>query len=132
MSNLIWLHPDCLSASNPAYSKYPGTPAMFVFDETEIAEEEWSLKRIAFLYETLLELPVEIDRGNVVEKLLTRKPAKIITVASVNPRFAQHVRELERFAKVEVLPAEPFVDCPSNIDLKRFSRYWKRVEPMLF
>ncbi|MBM3760015.1 MAG: hypothetical protein FJW36_07185 [Acidobacteria bacterium] len=132
MSELIWLHPDCLTANNPAFAKYPQVPSLFVFDEEEIAEEEWTLKRIAFLYETLLELPAEIDRGKVVEKLLARRPSKIVTVSSVNPRFAQYVRALERAVKVEVLAAEPFVDCPANVDLKRFSRYWKRVEPMLF
>lgn len=132
MSDLIWLHADCLAADNPAYLKYPQAPALFVFDEDEIAAEAWTLKRIAFLYETLLEMPAEIDRGNVVERVLSRRPSRIITVDSVNPRFREQVRQMERGARVEVLPAVPFVDYRGNLDLKRFARYWKRVEPVVF
>lgn len=132
MSDYIWLHPDCLSSDNPAFLKYPKVPALFVFDDSEIEDEQWSLKRIAFLYETLLELPVEIERGDVVERILGRNPSRVITVASVNPRFAVYLKQLERKVEVQVLAAEAFVDCPDTVDLKRFSRYWKRVEPMLF
>ncbi len=132
MKELIWLHPDCLGAENPAYRKYPAAAALFVFDEIEIEGEAWSLKRIGFLYETLLELPCEIERGSVVEKLLARRPGKIVTVASVNPRFAEQVRQLEGRTTVEVLPAVPFVDYRGQLDLKRFAKYWKKVEPVVF
>ncbi|MBZ2183719.1 MAG: hypothetical protein K7J46_03335 [Bryobacter sp.] len=132
MTPLLWLHPDCLSLSSPAWVRYPGAPALFVFDEAEIEAEQWTLKRIAFLYETLLELPCEIERGSVVERLLARRPARIVTVGSVNPRFRDAVRQLERAVPVEVLPAVPFVDYRGTLDLKRFARYWKRVEPILF
>jgi hypothetical protein len=133
---LIWVHPDCLSASNPAFQKYPQAPALFVFDEEEIEAEAWSLKRIAFLYECLLEMPVEIRRGVVVAELTKALRAlglkKIVTVHSVNPRFAEQRRRLEMAIPVEVLPAVPFVDYRGTLDLKRFSRYWKRVEPIVF
>ena len=132
MSECIWLHPDCLAADNPAYLKYPKADALFVFDEDEIEAEEWSLKRIAFLYETLIELPAEIERGNVVARLLEKRPTKIVTVDSVNPRFPTYVKKLEAIVPVEVLPAVPFVHYRGNLDLKRFSRYWKRVEPIVF
>lgn len=141
---LIWVHPDCLSASNPAFQKYQQAPALFVFDEEEIEAEAWSLKRIAFLYECLLEMAVdrtvhgtvEIRRGVVVTELSNALRSlglkKIVTVNSVNPRFAEQRRRLETAIAVEVLPAVPFVDYRGNLDLKRFSRYWKRVEPIVF
>ena len=132
MNELIWLHPDCLARDNPAYLKYPKANALFVFDEDEIEAEEWSLKRIAFLYETLIELPTEIERGNVVARLLEKRPTKIVTVDSVNPRFHAYVKKLQAQLPVEVLPAVPFVNYRGNLDLKRFSRYWKRVEPIVF
>jgi hypothetical protein len=135
-SELIWVHPDCLSVSNPAFQKYPQAPALFVFDEEEIETEAWSLKRIAFLYECLLEMPVEIARGVVVAELSQALRSlglkKIVTVHSVSPRFAELRRRLEMAIPVEVLPAVPFVDYRGNLDLKRFSRYWKRVEPLVF
>ena len=132
MSEWIWLHPDCLAADNPAYLKYPKANALFVFDEDEIEAEQWSLKRLAFLYETLIELPTEIERGNVVARLLEKRPTKIVTVDSVNPRFQAYVQKLEPLVPVEVLQAVPFVDYRGSLDLKRFSRYWKRVEPVVF
>jgi hypothetical protein len=132
MSTLIWLHPDCLAADNPAYLKYPRAEALFVFDVAEIEAEQWTLKRIAFLYETLIELPTEIERGDVVAQLLAKTPSKIVTVDSVNPRFQQQLRELQKAVTVEVLPAVAFVDYRGHLDLKRFSRYWKRVEPIVF
>ena len=132
MSELIWLHPDCLSTANPAFEKYPGAQALFVFDEAEIEAECWSLKRIAFLYETLLEMPTKIERGDPVERILALKPAKVVTVASLNPRFEEQRRRLAALVPVEVLAAVPFFDYAGKIDLKRFSRYWQRVEAMLF
>jgi len=132
MNELIWLHPDCLAADNPAYLKYPMAKALFVFDEDEIETEQWTLKRIAFLYETLIELPAEIERGDVAAKLLARRPEKIVTVESVNPQFRDCLKQLEAVVPVEVLAAVAFVDYRGSLDLKRFSRYWKRVEPIVF
>lgn len=109
---------------------------MFVFDEAELESEAWALKRIQFLYETLLELPCSIDRGDVATKLLSHLKevgaSRIVTVESVNPRFAVLVRKLRTAVDVEVLPSPAFVDYRGNLDLKRFSRYWKRVEPVVF
>jgi hypothetical protein len=133
---LVWIHADCLAADNPALLKYPDARAVFVWDEEEIEAERWTLKRIQFLYECLLEMPVEIHRGPVtgrLAELLTGSEAvKIATVDSVNPRFRAQRKELEKSFTVEVLPAVPFVDYRGNLDLKRFSRYWKRVEPVVF
>jgi hypothetical protein len=133
---LIWLHADCLSAKNPAFQEYPGAHALFVLDEAEIEDEAWSLKRVQFLYECALEIPCEIRRGDVAGEVMARARelgvAKIVTVDSVNPRFAAQRKALERFFVVEVLAAEPFVDYRGHLDLKRFSRYWKRVEPVVF
>lgn len=132
MQELIWVHPDCLAADNPAFQRYPQATALFVFNEVEIAAEQWTLKRIAFLYETLLELQCGIERGDVVEKLLKTGASKIVTVASVSPQFLELVHRLRTSVDVEILPTVAFVDYRGSLDLKRFSRYWKRVEPVLF
>ncbi len=125
-----WLHPDALHLLEP------GLPAIFVFDEDEIEAEAWSLKRIQFLYESLLELPVEIARGNVcmeVARFAAEQQADTVIVEdSVNPRFAVQLRELRKSLRVDLRPPEPFVDYRGTLDLKRFARYWKRVEPILF
>ncbi len=134
-SELIWLHADCLSATNPAFRRYPEAAAIFVFDEEEIEAEAWTLKRIQFLYECLLEIPADLARGNVAELIVERAKssaaAKVVTVDSVNPSFALQKAAIEKHVPVEVLPADSFVDLRGPVDLRRFSRYWKKAEPML-
>ncbi len=132
MQELIWLHPDCLGVDNPAFVRYPKAKAMFVFDEAEIDAEQWTLKRIVFIYETLLEMECSIERGDVVEKLIEAGASKIVTVAGVSPRFRELAAKLQTRLTLEILPAVEFVDYCGSLDLKRFSRYWKRVEPVLF
>jgi predicted TIM-barrel fold metal-dependent hydrolase len=130
VSAIQWLHPDAMHLVDTEL------PAIFVFDEAEIEAEAWTLKRIQFLYETLLELPVEIARGDVaaeVARFAERHQAgRVVVVDSVNPRFAQQVQELRKSLTVEVREPEPFVAYRGTLDLKRFARYWKRVEPILF
>jgi hypothetical protein len=59
---IAWMHPDCLS---DAWFT-PDDQAVFIFDDAYLAASGWGLKRILFVYETLLELPVEIHRGSTL------------------------------------------------------------------
>jgi len=132
MKPLAWLHPDCLNAHwLPA-----GAPAVYVFDDAFLAEAQWSLKRVGFVYETLLELPVEIHHGPAAATLIALARAagatRIVTVDSPDPWFLRTLADLQRALPVDVLPAPDFVDLDSSrLDLKRFSRYWNRAEGKL-
>jgi hypothetical protein len=132
MSAVIWIHPYCLSASNPAFRAHPGAPAVFVWDEEEIEAEQWTLKRLVFTAESLRDLNVEIRRGGVPAEVqrfaAEHAAAEIVTVADPSPRIRRQAAALGAC----VLPADPFVDYRGTLDLKRFARYWKRVEPVLF
>ena len=129
---LLWIHGDVLSPENPAFAAYPGAPAIFVWDDDLLAQGQISIKRVLFLYECLLELPVEIRRGDVAGEVLgfaeDRGVRRVVTVESVSPRFAQIRRKIEHFLPVEVLPLPPFVEYEGDFDLKRFSRYWRKAE----
>lgn len=129
-SALLWLHEDCLSPTAPPFVHYPTAPAIFVWDEPV----NWSLKRILFVYECLLELPVEIERGDPVEVLHTYAKklgaARIVTQRSPSPRFAEIRKSLT--LPVEVLEPVPFVELSGQVDLKRFSRYWRRAQSSAF
>jgi hypothetical protein len=141
---ILWIHGEALGPSNPALVAYPGRPAVFVFDtavlEGATPAQSLSLKRIGFLYECLLELPVTIRRGDVAAEVLAfarRHDADgVVTTAAVDPRFAQLCAPISAALPLQVLPVEPFVDLgagalPSG-DLHRFSRYWKRAEPLVW
>ncbi len=136
---LLWLHGDCLNPHSPALQAHPDAPRVFVFDDAVLERYQVSLKRIAFLYECLLEIPrIEIRKGNVTAELAAAAREhicqRIVTVESVAPRFARLRASLQREHNlpVEVLSLEPFVELsPSEqtqLDLKRFSRYWNPLK----
>ncbi|WP_414564585.1 MULTISPECIES: hypothetical protein [unclassified Anabaena] len=129
---IVWIHGDCLSPDNPGLQEYPDAPAIWVWDEALIEEWQLSLKRIAFIYECLLELPVVIRRGDVAQEILAfaqeHDADLVVTAASPSPRFNDICDKIERSLKLEVLEIEPFFVYDGYIDLKRFSRYWKVAE----
>ncbi|MEH2065670.1 MAG: hypothetical protein V7K50_25990 [Nostoc sp.] len=133
---IVWVHGDCLSPYNPGLQKYPDAPAIWVWDEALIEEWQLSLKRLAFIYECLLELPVVIRRGDVAQEILAfaqeHDANLVVTVASPSPQFDHICNQMEPSIAVEVLEVEPFFDYDGYIDLKRFSRYWKVAQNYVF
>jgi len=133
---IVWVHGDCLSPYNPVLQEYPDAPAIWVWDEAFIEEWQLSLKRLAFIYECLLELPVVIRRGDVAQEILAfakeHDANLVVTVDSPSPRFDDICNQMERSLAVQVLEVEPFFDYDGYIDLKRFSRYWKVAQNYVF
>ncbi|MBR8833068.1 MAG: hypothetical protein DSM106950_03230 [Stigonema ocellatum SAG 48.90 = DSM 106950] len=133
---IVWVHGDCLSPHNPALQLYPDAPAIWVWDDALIEEWQLSLKRLAFIYECLLELPVVIRRGDVAQEVLAfakeHNANKVVTAESPSPRFDAICDEIEHSVELEVFEVEPFFDYDGYIDLKRFSRYWKVAEKYVF
>jgi len=133
---LVWVHGDSLSPTNPALLAYPDAPAVWVWDEELLRQWRISRKRIVFIYECLLELPVEIRRGHVVQELTQAMHAhgakRLVTTHSPSPRFKQIVQELSRQFTLEILPIPPLVPPQPHLDLKRFSRYWKGIEKYIY
>ena len=137
---ILWIHGEALGPSNPALRAHPGRPAVFVFD-TDLLEgatpaAALSLKRIGFLYECLLELPVTLRQGDVAEQVLAFAQAHgadgIVTSAATDPRFSAICLQLEPHLPLQVLEPEPFVELEGTVDLGRFSRYWRRAEPAVW
>ncbi|NEU81184.1 hypothetical protein [Nostoc sp. UIC 10630] len=133
---IVWVHGDCLSPYNPGLKKYPDAPAIWVWDEALIDEWQLSLKRLTFIYECLLELPVVIRRGDVGQEILAfareHDANLVVTANSPSPRFDDICNQIEGSIAVETLEVEPFFDYDGYIDLKRFSRYWKVAQNYVF
>jgi hypothetical protein len=133
---ILWIHGEALGPSNPALVAYPSRPAVFVFDtallEGATPAQSISLKRIGFLYECLLELPVTLRRGDVAEQVLAFAGAHgadgIVTSTATDPRFDGISGQLERHLPLQVLEPEPFVVLEPEPNLGRFSRYWRQAE----
>ena len=136
MNTIIWIHGDNLSPNNPALRAEKDAPAIFVWDEALLEQYQLSLKRIVFIYECLLELPVVIRKGNVVREIITfageHQANRILTTQSPSPRFKQIcqtlLKEMPRGSQLEVYKELPFVEIDEQLDLKRFSRYWQKVK----
>jgi hypothetical protein len=135
---IVWVHGDCLSPKGAALSAYPDAPAIWVWDEALLTQWQISLKRIVFIYECLLELPVTIRRGDVVAEVVAfareRGADGVVTVESPSPRFKAICSDLEKAlsVKVDVRSPDLFVNYDGYIDLKRFSRYWRTAQKYVF
>ena len=135
MPPILWIHGDCLRPTNPALLAHPDAPAIFVWDDALLQQYHISLKRIVFMYEALLELPVTIYRGDVVAQItqFAQLPQAdtIVTTAPPAPRFKTICSQLRRDYTLQVLAEPVFVDIPTNTDTKRFSRYWQVAKSRL-
>ena len=92
LNPVLWIHGEALGPTNPGLVAYPGAPAVFVFDRQLIAQAGLSLKRLGFIYECLLELPVTLRHGDVAEEVLAfarrHRADGVATTSAVDPRFA--------------------------------------------
>jgi hypothetical protein len=135
MTHIIWIHGDSLRTTNPTLVAYPDAPAIFVWDDELLTRYSISFKRIVFMYEALLELPVTIYRGNVVDQVSAfaqlHDADTIVTSGTPAPRFATICQQLRRTYTVEILAEPAFVEIPTNTDIKRFSRYWQVAKSRL-
>lgn len=126
MRAVVWLHEDGLRLDGCG-----DLPALFVFDDRLLRELGYGLKRIAFIYETLLELGVTIRRGDTaseVRQFAAEHGAETLLLRpTVCPKRRAIIAELGRHLTIEALPEPSFVNAPERLDLKRFSRYWRRV-----
>ncbi len=137
MPNLvIWVHGDSLSPTHPGLITYPQAPAVWVWDEELLEQWQISRKRILFIYECLLELPVEIRRGKVVPEISAymhhHRATTLVTTPSPSPRFKQFCQELSQQFRLEILPVPPLIPPQKYLDLKRFFRYWKVAQRYLY
>ncbi|MEM1029110.1 MAG: hypothetical protein AAF928_05875 [Myxococcota bacterium] len=132
MNRILWLHDEALGPDTPALHAFPDAPAVFVFDDAWQRDEQLSLKRIVFMYECLLDLPVEIRRGDVVEEVRAFAQRfgaeEIVAPESPHPRIRRQGRDLD----VRWHEAPPFVRLDRKPDLKRFSRYWRVAKKSVF
>jgi deoxyribodipyrimidine photo-lyase len=152
-SPLVWVHGEALGLANPALRAHPDAPAVFVFDAELIAGRTATTGgqggaepvplapgRLRFLRECLAELPVEVRQGDVAAELLAAATAAgadgVVTSRAVDPRFAAIAKRLAAALPLQVLEPEPFVALPQtgrgSPDLKRFSRYWRKAEPLVW
>jgi len=121
----VFIHDEMLSAAH-ALLKQP-FPKIFVFDP--LLYGHWPLKRLQFLADCLSEMEnVEVWLGDTYEILIKKGVGQVITQDTPNLKikellapFIPNWQLVAKLADVEISPQR----------LKRFSRYWEKVGPVL-
>lgn len=133
---VVWVHGDGLDPNGPALAAHRGAPAIWVWDEALLDEWGITLKRVVFIYECLLELPVAIRRGDVAAEVAAfareHGATRVATTASPSPRFRAIGEAIGRDMPLQILPVPPLIASDGPFDLARFGRYWRVAQRHLF
>ena len=133
---ILWIHEEALGPTNPALRAWPQAPALFVFDTEWIERSRISRKRLGFLYETALELPLTLRKGDVAAEVLAfaqrHRADGVVTSTGVDPRLQQIAEAIKTVLPLQELDPDPFVELPRPPRLGRFSRYWREAEPVVW
>jgi deoxyribodipyrimidine photo-lyase len=154
---LLWVHEEALGPANPALLAHPDAPALAVLDADWIAGRAAAAQgpgssashagegppapgRLRFLRACLAELPVPVREGDVAAQILAAAEEHgcdgLVTSRPVDPRLLRSAARLAAVLPLQMLEPEPFVALPFEgqavPDLRRFSRYWRRAEPLVW
>ena len=121
----ILVHDEMLSPAHPLLRQ--PFPKIFVFDDT--LHGDWSINRLQFMADCLSEMEdVEVWMGDTQQVLQTRGVGQVMTQNTPN----SVIKELLQPYSPKWEPEPVFVDMKlDEKSLKRFSRYWKKVGPVL-
>ncbi len=122
----VFVHDEMLSPTHPLLQS--SALKLFVFDPS--MHGAWSLNRLQFIADSLSEMPnVEVWLGDTYQVLTQRNIGKICTQDSPNLKLKSTLAAFNpRYQPYPHLVDETF----SSQDLKRFSRYWQKISPILF
>ena len=133
---ILWVHEEALGPANPALRAWPDAPALFVFDTHWIETKRISRKRLGFLYENSLELPLTLRKGDVAAEVIAfaqRHGADgVVTSTAVDPRLQRIADVIEAELPLQDLDPAALVEPPRPPRLGRFSRYWREAEPVVW
>ncbi|MDP2070300.1 FAD-binding domain-containing protein [Methylotenera sp.] len=121
----VFVHDEMLSAAH-ALLQQP-FPKIFVFDP--LIHGTWSLNRMQFIADCLSEMEnVEVWFGDTYSVLMSRNVGSVITQDTPNLK----IKELLAPFLPKWQPVAKFVNVEiSDKRLKRFSRYWEKVGPLV-
>lgn len=123
---LVWLHDEMLSPEHPLLTNE--VAVAFVFDPALYGQ--WPLKRLQFMADCLSEIPqAEIWLGSTTEVLAGFSQEQIISQETPNTAIKAVVKEARL---IWIKEPSLYNISFSDHELMRFSRYWKKVEPLVF
>ena len=124
-ASAVLFHDEMLSPAHVLLKT--GGLKLFIFDPG--LHRAWSRKRLQFVADCLVELEeVEVWQGDLAHVLRHRGVAEVVTQRTPNPDLQALLRDQRVIWHAE--PAFAPVSLGENA-LKRFSRYWQKVGPVL-
>ena len=134
MTDLVWLHEDALTTDHPLFEAAAADcRIVFIWDEGYLEQMDYGFKRLLFIYETLLELPCEILKGDFetcLGECLQQGSGRLLVPATPNPALREVIDRLGQSFPIEVVDAQPFVPISGEPDLRRFFRYWNKARKL--
>ncbi|WP_371398036.1 hypothetical protein [Fretibacter rubidus] len=130
MSAIIWIHEDALRADHPVFAA-AGTDAqvVFIWDDAYFTAQGYSFKRLVFIYECLLDLPVILCKGDMATVLSGLIEGRDLYVPTTpNPDYQTVAAVLSKTTKVHYISETPLTFIETEPDMKRFFRYWNKAK----
>ena len=129
MSVLIWVHEEMLNRDHPAFTVAGSdAEAIFIWDDAYFRDQNYSLKRLVFIYENLIDMNVTLYKGDTKAVLETvSQGQEIYTGVTPNPYFNDVLNALADRVKVTSVKMTPLTAIAANSDMGRFFRYWNRA-----
>ncbi len=125
---LVWVHEDALRQSHPVFTSAGAAQAIFVWDNDYFKSQNYTVKRLLFIYECLLEMDVTIIEGSTQEVLRDISKGGVIhTAKTLNPYFKTIIKNLRTTSDVQVTADELFSQIPYDTDMGRFFRFWNKA-----
>ena len=130
---LLYIHDKGLGDNQPIFSRMtPDSKALFIWDDAYFKKRNYSLKRLVFIYETLISMPVEIVHGKTLEIVKEIAPKKVITPYTPDLELRLLIREMSREFELEFVYPKAFAHIDDKFDFTRFFKYWNKAKKTAF
>ena len=127
MTDLIWIHDEALRADHPVFEG--GGQAVYIWDNAYYDDIHAGFKQRGFIYEALMNLPVDIYEGPTIETLAALAEGRSIRTASTpNPYLKSRIADLRKTHDVRLVDEEVFAHLKGKPDLRRFFKYWNKAK----
>ncbi|MAI12721.1 MAG: hypothetical protein CMM15_01780, partial [Rhodospirillaceae bacterium] len=120
---LLLVHDKALRSGLDVYEASESFKAVHIWDDEYYRSQRYSLKRLVFIYETLLDLPLEIIHGNTLNILSEENFDHIVIPYSGDHVLKTLFSKIEKIKTVQYLFETSFVNLDRTVEFKRFFKY---------
>ena len=120
---LLLVHDKALRSGLDVYEASESFKAVHIWDDEYYRTQRYSLKRLVFIYETLLDLPLEIIHGNTLDILSEENSDHIVIPYSGDQVLKNLFLKIEKIKTVQYLFETSFVNLDRTVEFKRFFKY---------